>query len=116
MKKILPFICLLFLLSGCESIQPALSVDQSEIYPVKGRQGLLIKQKLKFGEYHTSPVKRSWTRGGNTRIDLLSGQVHNPSYPNLVSLDYVNKNQAYYFQMNDGSGNVSDAYAATAFH
>lgn len=112
------FSCILLLLLsiGCNTMEPALSVAETTTYPVKGRQGFLINQKLKFGEYQTSKVKRSWTRGGNTRIDLLAGAVHDPAYPNLVSMDYTDRDQSYYFQMNDGYGNASDVYAISEFH
>lgn len=112
------FIFCLFLLCtlGCTTMEPALSVAETNTFPVKGRQGFLINQKLKFGEYQTSKVRRSWTRGGNTRIDLLGGTVHNPAYPNLVSMDYADRDQSYYFQMNDGYGNASDVYAISEFH
>jgi hypothetical protein len=61
-------------------------------------------------------VKRSWTKGGNTRIDLLGGAVSDPAYPNLVSMDYNDRDQSYYFQMNDDFGNASDVYATSEFH
>src|SRR5690606_5244677 len=65
----LAFACVL----SCSPIQPALSLQDTgklESHRVKGRQGLLINQKLSFGEYQTSRVKRSWTKGGNTRISI----------------------------------------------
>ncbi|GAB2777096.1 hypothetical protein GCM10010465_24750 [Actinomadura fibrosa] len=96
-------------------MEPALSVPQTTSFPVKGRQGLMINQKLSFGDYKTSRVKRSWTRGRNTRIDVLSGQAADPAYPNLVSLNYNNRDQSYHFQMTDFFGNVSDIYAASGF-
>lgn len=97
-------------------MDPALSVAETNSYAVKGRQGLLINQKLKFGEYETSRVKRSWTKGGNTRVDLLGGMVQDPAYPNLIAMDYNDRDQSYYFQMNDNFGNVSDVYATSEFH
>jgi hypothetical protein len=35
--------------------------QEAESYSVKGRNGLMIKQKLSFGEYQTGFVKRGWT-------------------------------------------------------
>ncbi len=119
MRALFFLLCPLFLLTGCQTMEPVLSVSGSnalEEYPVKGRQGFLINQKLQFGDYQTSKVKRSWTRGGNTRIDLPFGTVGDPSYPNLVSMDYVNRNQAYYFQLNDTHGNISDVYGTSSFN
>ncbi len=37
--------------------------SNASVYPVQGRQGWLINQRLGFGEYQTGPVKRSWTKG-----------------------------------------------------
>lgn len=107
---------LAFVMIACTPMKPALSVAETNAFPVKGRQGLLIRQKLSFGDYKTTPVKRSWTRGGNTRVDLISGQVANPSYPNLIARDYVNSEQSFYFSINDFFGNAADVYAVSEFH
>lgn len=54
--------------SGCTvpymQVDPQLSA-QTQAMPVYGRQGWLIKQQLKFGEFTSGPVKRSWTTGYN---------------------------------------------------
>lgn len=34
-------------------------------YPVAGREGWLVNQRIAFGEYTSGPVKRSWTWGYN---------------------------------------------------
>ena len=39
--------------------------QQKEELAVKGRNGFLIKQKLSFGEFKTTTVKRSWTKGSS---------------------------------------------------
>jgi len=65
-------ICILMvsgaLLSGCTvpymQVDPQLSA-QAPALPVQGRQGWLINQKLSFGKFSSSPVKRSWTKGYN---------------------------------------------------
>ncbi|CAG5002544.1 hypothetical protein DYBT9275_02915 [Dyadobacter sp. CECT 9275] len=36
---------------------------ETEIYPVKGRQGSLIGQVLSFGSFRTDKIKRGWTFG-----------------------------------------------------
>lgn len=114
--KRLVLLPLVFLTIACSPLKPALSVSETNAFPVKGRQGLLINQKLSFGDYKTSPVKRSWTRSGNTRIDLISGQPSNASYPNLIGLDYANSEQSFYFNINDFFGNAADVYAVSNFH
>jgi hypothetical protein len=57
-----------WMLAGCTvpymQVDPQLSA-QAEALPVSGRQGWLIKQQLQFGEFNSSPVKRSWTTGYN---------------------------------------------------
>ncbi len=47
---------------------PKMMVDENlqtgaSIYHVKGRQGWLVNQHLSFGEYQSSKVSRSWTKG-----------------------------------------------------
>lgn len=116
MKKIYILLGSLILILACSPMKPALSVNETTAFPVKGRQGLMIRQKLNFGDYETSVVKRSWTRSGNTRVDLLSGQLSNPDYPNLVSMDYADSDQSYYFTIKDFFGNIADVYAVSAFH
>ena len=97
---------------------PALSVPEEETiekFPVKGRYGLMINQKLQFGDYQTSRVKRSWTRGGNTRLDVPFGTVSDNRYPNLIGMDFETKDQTFHFQMNDIKGYASDVYGSSHF-
>lgn len=107
------------ILIGCNTMEPVLNVSDSnslESYAVKGRQGWMINQKLEFGDYKTSRVKRSWTRGGNTRLDLPFGTISDPDYPSLISMEYVHRNQAYYFQLSDTHGNISDVYGTSSYN
>lgn len=103
---------------GCSSIEPALSVSDSpmmESYPVKGRNGWQLNQKLEFGEYQTTKVKRSWTRTRETITDL-EGRRLSRSYPDLITHNYSDKDQSFYFQINDQYGNTSDVYGTSEFH
>lgn len=103
---------------SCSPIQPALSLQDTgklESYRVKGRQGLLINQKLTFGEYQTSRVKRSWTRGGNSRIAIPLITHNNIYFPDLIALNYAGSHQSFYFQMQDAHGNFSDVYGTSEF-
>lgn len=43
-------------------VDPGLAVASAAL-PVAGRQGWLVRQQLRFGEYHSGPVRRGWTRG-----------------------------------------------------
>ena len=57
--------CIIALLTSCSTAKMAVDNSQwnnTQELSVKGRQGLLIKQKLSFGEYKTISVKRSWTK------------------------------------------------------
>lgn len=116
MKKFYFLVAAVMMVAACTPMKPALSVTDTTAYPVKGRQGLLIRQKLNFGDYETSVVKRSWTRSGNTRVDLIDGKVQNPSYPNLIALDYADSDQSFYFSIKDFFGNMADVYGVSQFH
>lgn len=114
--KIFLLLCVMALFSGCGATEPALSIPDDanlERLPVKGRQGLLINQKLNFGEFTTSPVKRSWTRGGNTRVDIVP--LPDDNYPALISVEYIDRGQTFYFNLRDANGNVSDVYGSSRF-
>lgn len=115
MKKVTTLV-IAILLIACTPMKPVLSVSETKAFPVKGRNGLLIKQKLSFGDYQSSAVKRSWTRSGNTRINLISGRVADPTYPNLISKDYSGSEQNFYFSIADFFGNAADVYAVSEFH
>ncbi len=102
----------------CKPFQPALSYADStktEMHPVKGRQGLLINQKLSFADYETSKVKRSWTRGTDGRNTVSAGVAADILYPDLLSLGYAARNQTFHFTMADTKGNQSAVYAASEF-
>lgn len=118
MKNISLLFLVIAVITGCTTTQPALSIADTaslESFPVKGRQGLLINQQLSFGDYQTSRVKRSWTRGGNTRIGIPMGNVYDIKYPDLISMEYINRDQAFYFQIQDVHGNHSDVYSVSQF-
>lgn len=118
MKKILLALITPIILQSCTPFKPALSEDSvaTEELAVKGRQGILINQKLQFGDFQTSKVKRSWTKGGNSRIGISTGAIGDFFYEDLISKEYINRNQTFYFQLNDKENRVSDVYAASAFN
>ena len=115
MKTILFISMLLLVAAGCSTPAPALSVTDTTAFSVKGRQGFLINQKLRFGDYETSKIKRSWTHSGNTRVDLISGRI-NPDYPNLVSMDFTGSEQSFHFSIKDFFGNRANVYAVSDFY
>lgn len=103
---------------GCTPLKPALSGSDTanvEELPVKGRQGILINQKLAFGDFQTSKVKRSWTKGGNSRTAISLGNTVDFFYGNIISKEYMNRDQTFYFQLKDNNNRISDVYASSAF-
>jgi len=106
------------LLAACTPMQPALSIpdtQKKEPLPVKGRQGLLINQKLSFAEFQTGKVKRSWTKGGNSRVGVGNNPI-NGVYIDLISKEYIERKQTFSFQMSDTQNNQSDVYGASNFN
>ena len=63
---------------GCSTPKIALNGEGFREMPVKGRNGFLIRQKLTIGDFQTSSVKRSWTKGGTSRIGLSVGNPTDP--------------------------------------
>lgn len=74
MKQKHLLIPLLFLLSCTAakiSVPPTFS-SQATRLPVKGLNGWMINQKLQFGNYSTSPIKRGWDFSSSTQYTRLS--------------------------------------------
>ena len=69
---------------------------------VKGRNGIMIKQKLSFGDYHTTRVRRSairkWT--GTT------------GFPGMIWKEHMEGRQSIHFNLTNGK-DTSDAMAVT---
>jgi len=119
MKRIILAVIVLITMQGCTPFKPALSNGDTtdfEELSVKGRQGILINQKLEFGNFQTSKVKRSWTKGGNSRTGLSTGIPGDVFYENIISKEYITRDQTFYFQLKDKENRISDVYAASAFN
>ena len=82
-------------------------------YKVKGRQGILIKQKLSFGEYSTSIVNRSWTKGGGSYWGIGSGRPGTNDHTNIISMEYINRRQTIFFNLTDSQGRKSEVFGAS---
>lgn len=111
----------LLVITGTHCASMKMSVDEnlqssSDEYAVKGRQGILIKQKLQFGEFNTSTVKRSWTKGSSSNIGFGSGQPGTDHYTNIISVDHIRRKQTIFFSLTDGSANVSEVYCTSRFN
>jgi hypothetical protein len=96
------------------SVSDDLKQDHDE-YSVKGRQGILIKQKLGFGEFATTKVKRSWTRGHSSRSGIGYTDAITRDWVNIISMEYIDKKQTMNFSLSDGV-RQSDVYCVTRFN
>jgi len=119
MKRLVFFI-LFIAAQGAMSQSLKLSLEGEEWpdvaeYPVKGRQGTLINQKLSFGEYHTLLVDRSWTKGSSSMAGISQGLPTDADYKKLITSEKVKKNQTLYFALADSLGNQARAYCITNF-
>lgn len=97
MKKIIVPIVLMLLSLGSYAqgfdIVPGEPLNSNhETLNVKGRNGFLIKQKLTFGKYYTTSVKRSAIR----KWTSMSG------FPNLVWTEHVEGKQAIHYRLCNG--------------
>ncbi|HVG42203.1 MAG TPA: hypothetical protein VM888_11385 [Chitinophagaceae bacterium] len=56
-------VALLFLINGCTTVNVPVTTEftsKATKMPVKGMNGIMVNQKLTFGPYQTTPVKRGW--------------------------------------------------------
>jgi len=87
--------------------------NSKEELPVKGRQGILIKQKLSFGNYHTVSVKRSWTKGNAVFAGWAWGRPGYEDYARIIGTEYSNRKQSIRFEMTDAMANESSVFCVT---
>jgi hypothetical protein len=82
-------------------------------YEVKGRNGILIKQKLSFGDYFTTSVERSWTRGRSSfnGVDKGAGS----KFRQMISTEYIERNQTLFFTFEDSSRRKADVHCVNDF-
>lgn len=66
------------------------------LHQVSGRNGILIRQKLRFGPYYTTEVRRGWIKswGGATGV------------PGRWIVEVARAKQAIHFSLSDGSNTV----------
>src|SRR5690349_13711260 len=116
MKWMLSAILVTIFLIGCTPMKLSVSEDlkaSHDEYTVKGRQGILIKQKLSFGEFNTSRVKRSWTKGSSARYGIGTRNAQN-EWVNLISTEYIDRKQTLNFSLSDGR-NQSEVFCVSRF-
>ncbi len=84
-------------------------------YTVKGRQGILIKQKMSFGEFSTNTVKRSWTKGSSSLFGIGSISPQQQEWVNIISVEYTRKKQTLGFALHNGALQ-SQVYCVSRFN
>lgn len=117
MKSLASLFLLAVFATACSPMRLAVSEDlrdNNDAFTVKGRQGILIKQKLSFGDYHTTTVKRSWTRGSSSRTGIGRSGPHPGEWENIISMEYIRKKQTVRFSLTDGV-RESDVYCVSRF-
>jgi len=90
--------------------------ENKETLNVSGKRGLFTKEKMSFGDYRTTTVKRSWTKGSSSRWGLGAGTINSYDYTNLISLEYIRKKQTIRFSMTDNNNNQSEVYCVSKFN
>jgi len=118
MKSIFYTLLILAGFSSCTPFHLSLSGDLDrtrDVYEVKGKDGIMINQKLSFGEFKTTKVKRSWTRGNSGLTGFGFGSPYQANWVNLISTEYINKKQTVRFGLTDGK-RESDVYCVSRFH
>jgi hypothetical protein len=106
-------------LSNCTPARMALNESDwmgKQEYKVEGRKGLFSKERMNFGDYHTTTVKRSWTKGSSARSGWTRGNVTDANYENIISIEYIKKKQTVKFEMSDDKGNASEVYCVSKFN
>jgi hypothetical protein len=118
--KIFSTLTLMFLLTaGCTPFKMAVSDElkaNNDEYAVKGKQGILVKQKLSFGEYRTERVKRSWTRSNSSYAGFGFGYPGTKDYTNIIGTEYTNKKQTIFFSLADDGQQRSEVYCTSRFN
>ncbi len=110
MKTLITLITASIIIYSCTPAKIAVddtSWSQKEELAVKGRQGFLIRQKLSFGEFKTTTVKRSWTKGSSWAfgIPLANDWVES------LNIEFVKRKQTVRFNLTDEKGNESEVTA-----
>jgi hypothetical protein len=110
MRTLLISIVSLVSIASCTSIQLAVPdqfSSQATKLPVKGLNGWQINQKLSFGQYQTSKVKRGWNIT-TTRPDRNSGITTEERILKVFNIDksHTTSNQKNKFQYTVQDGNL----------
>jgi hypothetical protein len=119
MQKIFYTLLFLALFVSCAPFKMSVSDElkaSNDEYNVKGRNGILIKQKLSFGEFRTEIVKRSWTSGTSTTRGFGFGYPGTADYTNIISNEYIRRKQTVFFSLADDQPQRSEVYCISRFN
>jgi hypothetical protein len=109
MKALLLILIIFNLFFACNPVKISLDDagwEQKEELSVKGRNGFLIKQKLSFGEFKTTIIKRSWSKGSSWGF-----AVGFNDWVEQIGIEFSRRKQTIRFQLTDASGNESQVTA-----
>ena len=116
MKKYQLLIVVTVLFIACTPAKMALDNNgwnEKEEFSVNGRQGILINQKLSFGDYRTVSVKRSWTKGNSMFAGWAWGRPGYDDYSRIIGVEFSNKKQSVKFELSDQDANESSVFCVT---
>lgn len=91
--------------AGNFTLVPGKDLSTAAPLEVKGRNGILIKQKLSFGNYHTTYVKRGW----------ISSWWGDTGFPGLIWVSEMGGKQSIRFAITNGT-DTAEAIATTRVH
>ncbi|GEO09605.1 hypothetical protein [Segetibacter aerophilus] len=90
------------LFNACSPFRISVSNELSAAaeMPVKGKNGIMINQKLSFGEYRTEKINRSWTEGNSINGGAMK----------VLWATYSQKKQSIHFSLKDTVNNRSEVF------
>jgi hypothetical protein len=97
-----------FLYTQCRPARMALQNERwpaKEEYVVEGKKGIFSKERLRFGEFYTTQVNRSWTKGTSEKFGKGN------DYTNIISVDYIKRKQTVHFSLSDEAKRTSEVFA-----
>ncbi len=118
MRKLLFTITIAIVAAQCSPVVVNVSredMDNLSEYSVKGRNGILINQKLSFGNYYTTDVNRSWTKGNDLKFGVSKGNITTGEYLNVISMEYINRKQTIRFNMAGENAAESAVFCVSKF-
>ncbi len=117
MKQALTITYLLTIMISCSTPEMVVSNDlqnAGDRFDVKGKNGSRIKQKLSFGNYSSSNLKRSWTRTSLSAAGIGFGTRGQQDWVNIIGTEYMQKKQTLQFALQD-SGLSSQVFCVSKF-